>query len=140
MFGRGFPTQRKGEAIRASTINAGLRAASGLLKLRAGPGLGVKWLGDTPVIELLETLGASIGKAPSGIPGRSGDTLGTGTVAIWEPDASGGLAPSGRSVQGANLAAESVAADAYLILLKVGAWRLVIWEECPEAEPEEPEE
>jgi hypothetical protein len=143
MFGRGFEQQRKGGAIKASTINAGLRAASDLLKLRTGPGLDLKWLAGIPLLSLDgdASVAVRVAKAPAPIPARAGDQLGSGTAATYRIGGGGELEATGAEVEAWNLSSGAVAAGVYLILLRVfGRW-LVIWEDCPpEPEPEpEPE-
>lgn len=132
MFGRSFPTQRKGEPIKASTINAGLDAARGFSRLRVGAGLTLKTLGGAPLIALASAaFGAEIGQAGASIPGRITTQLGSGTVTIHDVSADGLMTASSRTVTAWNLSASSIASGVYLLLLRVGPLRIVIWEECP---------
>jgi hypothetical protein len=72
--------------------------------------------------------------ATSGVPARSGTTLGKADVAVKHLTISGTdrvIADSGFNMQAFNLAADAVATGAYILLLRLGDVGIVIWEECP---------
>jgi hypothetical protein len=66
----------------------------------------------------------------SGIPARSGATLGSAEVTLYALSGAGVLSATTRTVAAHNLAGSAVGASKYLLLLKVlGLW-VVVWEEC----------
>jgi hypothetical protein len=74
-----------------------------------------------------------IAVATSGVPARSGTTLGKATVAVKHLAVSGVnriVADSGFNVDAFNLAGTAVATGAYVMLLRLGDVHLVVWEEC----------
>jgi len=74
-----------------------------------------------------------IAVATTGVPARSGTTLGKANVAVKHLTISGSnrvIADSGFNVEAFNLAASTVAANAYIMLLRLGDVHLVVWEEC----------
>jgi hypothetical protein len=101
-----------------------------LIRLIGGDSTGGGTGGDTyDATKLL------IAVATSGVPARSGTTLGKATVAIKHLIISGGdrnIADSGISVDAYSLAGTAVATGAYIMLLRLGDVHLVVWEECPE--------
>ena len=71
--------------------------------------------------------------ATSGIPARSGTTLGSATVAAKHLTISGATrvaADSGQTYTAYNLAATAVASGAYILTLRLGDIAIVIWQEC----------
>ena len=75
-----------------------------------------------------------IGVATSGITGRAGTNLGSGSVAVRYISISG----ANRTIQNANynitaynLASDAVASGAYVMLARIGPYPIVVWEECP---------
>lgn len=71
--------------------------------------------------------------ATSGVPARSGTTLGKASVAIKYLGISGSnrvVTDLGQTVDAYNLASVAVAANTYVLLLRLGDVHLVIWEEC----------
>jgi hypothetical protein len=75
-----------------------------------------------------------IAVATSGVPARSGITLGKAAVAVKHLAVSGAnrvVNDSGFTVDAYNLSADAVATNAYIMLLRLGDVHLVIWEDCP---------
>jgi hypothetical protein len=71
--------------------------------------------------------------ATSGVPARSGTTLGKAAVAVKHLTVSGAnrvIADSAFTVDAFNLAATAVATGAYVMLLRLGDVHVVVWEEC----------
>jgi hypothetical protein len=72
--------------------------------------------------------------ATSGVPARSGTTLGKANVAVKHLVESSGdrvVTDSGFNMVAYNLASSAVATGAYILLLRLGDVSLVVWEECP---------
>lgn len=72
--------------------------------------------------------------ATTGVPGRTGTTLGKATVALKYLADSGTdkvITDMGQTITAYNLAAANVATGAYILTLRVGDAAVVIWEECP---------
>jgi hypothetical protein len=71
--------------------------------------------------------------ATSGIPARSGTTLGSATVTAKHLTISGStrvIADSSNTYTAYNLAATAVNVDSYILTLRLGDVHVVIWEEC----------
>jgi hypothetical protein len=71
--------------------------------------------------------------ANSGIPARSGLTLGTQTVAVKSLDLSGSnvaISDAGYTLTAYNLAASAVASGSYVLISQVNTFWIVVWEEC----------
>lgn len=74
-----------------------------------------------------------LGIATSGIPSRIGTTLGSGSVAVRYVSIAGAnrtIANASYNITAYNLASDAVAVGAYVLLARVGAFPIVIWEEC----------
>lgn len=72
--------------------------------------------------------------ATTGIPARSGTTLGSATVALKYLAVSGTnrvITDMGRTMKAYNLAGTAVATGAYILTLRLGDVAIVVWEECP---------
>jgi hypothetical protein len=99
-----------------------------LIRLIGGDSTGGGTGGDTyDATKLL------IAVATSGVPARSGTTLGKATVAVKHLTVSGAnrvITDSGFNVDAYNLAAIAVSSGAYVMLLRLGDVHLVVWEEC----------
>lgn len=75
-----------------------------------------------------------IAVATTGVPARSGTTLGKATVALkYLAESSGNrvVTDAAETIEAFNLAATAVATGAYIMLLRLGDVALVVWEECP---------
>jgi hypothetical protein len=73
--------------------------------------------------------------ATSGVPARSGTTMGSATVAVKYLAYSGSnriITDAGYTVTALNLAASAVASGAYVLLVRMGDAFIVVWEECVE--------
>lgn len=71
--------------------------------------------------------------ATTGIPARSGSTLGKATVAVKHLVTSSGnkvITDSAISMDAYNLAASAVATGAYILMCRLGDAGIVVWEEC----------
>jgi hypothetical protein len=101
-----------------------------LIRLIGGDSTGGGTGGDTyDATKLL------IAVATSGVPARSGTTLGKAAVAVKHLTVSGVnriIADSGFNVDAFNLAGTAVATGALVMLLRLGDVHVVVWEECPE--------
>jgi len=99
-----------------------------LIRLIGGDSTGGGTGGDTyDATKLL------IAVATSGVPARSGTTLGKANVAVKHLTESSGdriVADSAFNVVAFNLASAPVATGAYVMLLRLGDVHLVVWEEC----------
>jgi hypothetical protein len=135
-FGRGMPSQGKRQPIRAATINAGLRAASGLLKLRTGPGLLLRWLGDTPLIELDPAAGGGVALArASGSIGPASVSLGVityavGSAVLYDDDGTT-LTPRAATIEVHSDLEETIPNGSRLRLGRVGGKWWVLGYLCP---------
>jgi hypothetical protein len=120
---------RVGDIITAdawNAIQAELRRLGNLrvagMEMHSGPGgvtLGVK----TPDAARIARTG------PSGIPARSGDTVGVGDVTLYSLDGES-LVP-GADDTAINLAAAAVAGDVYVQVKRVSGRWCVDFEDCP---------
>lgn len=71
--------------------------------------------------------------ATTGIPARSGVTLGSATVALKYLAVSGAnrnITDMGVTMTAYNLAGTAVATGAYILTLRLGDVAIVVWEEC----------
>lgn len=71
--------------------------------------------------------------ATSGVPARSGTTLGVADVAVKHLVTSGSdkvITDSAVTMRAYNLAGTAVASGAYIMALRLGDAAIVIWEEC----------
>ena len=68
----------------------------------------------------------------SGVPARSGTTLGEADVAVKYLGISSGrvILDAGYNIRAYNLSSTAVAASKYILLLRLGDVCIVIWEEC----------
>jgi len=71
--------------------------------------------------------------ATSGVPARSGTTLGKATVARYALNPSGAnvvLSNANQTLEAYNLAATAVATGSYIIIEHINGYWIVVWEEC----------
>lgn len=71
--------------------------------------------------------------ATTGVPARSGTTLGSATVALKYLAISGSnriITDMAQTVTAYNLAGTAVATGAYILTLRLGDVHVVVWEEC----------
>lgn len=71
--------------------------------------------------------------ATTGVPARSGTTLGSATVALKYLAVSGSnrvITDMAQTVTAYNVAGTAVATGAYILTLRLGDVHVVIWEEC----------
>lgn len=71
--------------------------------------------------------------ATTGIPARSGTTLGKATVAVKHLVTSSGnkvITDSGVNMEGYNLADAAVGTGSYILMCRMGDAGIVIWEQC----------
>ena len=70
-----------------------------------------------------------IGFTVGGATGRSGTTAGSGTASVYYLDGAT-LTDAGYDVDYLNLAVDPVGTNKYILLLRLGAQFLCVWEEC----------
>ena len=73
--------------------------------------------------------------ATSGVPARSGTTLGKATVARYALNPSGTnvvLGNTTQTLEAYNLAAIAVASGSLIVVELINGYWIVVWEECPE--------
>lgn len=121
----------------ATTFVAGIRVGPVNGQWTIGKGSMFSYLGDdaigTDVVRIDQNESLQLAVATSGVPGRTGTTLGSATVAAKHLTISGAnrvIADSGRTYTAYNLAATAVAAGAYILTLRLGDAAIIIWEEC----------
>jgi hypothetical protein len=71
--------------------------------------------------------------ATSGVPARSGTTLGKATAARYALNPSGAnvvVSNASQNMEVYNLAATAVATGSYIIVELIGGYWIVVWEEC----------
>lgn len=128
MFGKNFGRLTPGaRQVPAAAVNRPNDATEALSRLRAGPGMAQSMLRGIPLVGALIPI-AKVAKAGGGILGRSGTTPGAADVTLYNFD--GATLTAGATVRAYNLATGAVAGSAWLILLNVGRYWFVIWEEC----------
>lgn len=74
-----------------------------------------------------------IAVATTGIPARSGTTLGSATVALKylaESGANRVITDMAQTMTAYNLAGTAIAVGAYIMTLRLGDCAIVVWEEC----------
>lgn len=137
----GFGVAQEGPIYRiktTSTYGVGTRLGPDHTAWTATTGIMFSNIGDdeieTGVVRASRNESMLMGVATSGITGRSGTNLGSGSVAVRYITISG----ANRSIQNAsynltayNLASDAVASGAYVMIARIGPFPVVVWEECP---------
>lgn len=125
-------------AIKSVSFSAGERVGPVSNAWTVGKGPFYTFLGEdaiqTDCVRLVCNEGLILASAGSGIPARSGATLGRNTVTIHRLSISGSdrvIDNTGLSVTAYNLAADAVASGAYILLKRLENIFVVIWEDCP---------
>ena len=128
MFGINFDRQGAGRPISARTLNRPIRKTEDLARVRGGRGIGQVDVAGVPVLRDNHNRKVTVAKSTSTITGRSGTTLGTGSVRIYR--AVGTSLVEGETSQALNLAVQTIASDKWLVLVDVDGQWLVDWVEC----------
>lgn len=88
---------------------------------------------ETDCVRLMSNDSLLLAVATTGVPARSGTTLGKAAVAVRHLTVSGSnraIADSGYNVDAFNVAATAVASGAYVMLMRLSDVFVVVWEEC----------
>lgn len=126
-------------AIKSQSFTAGDRIGPNNTEWTVGKGALFTYIGDDSVvsncIRLVPNDGLILAVATTGVPARSGSTLGKASVSIKNLSISGSdrlIASTSQGVDAFNVASTAVASGAYVLLQRLGTVFVVIWEECPE--------
>ncbi len=137
----GFSIAQTGPVFRVkkdgTSFVAGMRLGPVNNQWTIGKGAMFSYLGndaiDTSIVRVDRNESLQLAIATSGIPARSGTTLGSATVTAKHLTISGStrvIADSSNTYTAYNLAATAVNVDSYILTLRLGDVHVVIWEEC----------
>lgn len=100
-----------------------------LMNLSVAPPLELSRNKNGYALRLVGGAGITIALSGSGgVAARSGTTPGSGTVTLYSFN--GTTISSGSTVTAYNMGASSVAGNTYLMLMAIGGYWFVVWEDC----------
>jgi hypothetical protein len=139
MFRHSFPfrPQEPGKYIRAKTINQTLSEVDRLAKTKPATGWGITGTPGGLVLRMASMLFMLAQTDNNGLTARGGASMGSGNALYvgLSQDANGTctLLPDADKTYFTvyNFSSQAVAANAYIICLKLCGILIVIWEDCP---------